>query len=434
MVKYLTNYHSPSSKIVIACNRNLRLLLLPVLLVLFNQASAQEVFLRLTDYAGGKINIVIGAFTTREISDKIMSDIGTIKNIIRNDLDYSLYFDVLSDTALFANKAGIVLTASYSKDVLSASLLDYATREKISSRDYEIKGELRAIGHQISDDVIEILTGEKGIASTKIVFSYRTQIGKELAIIDYDGYNYQSLTENGNYNLFPAWGPDGKRILFSNYRRDRLNIQLLSVTNQTIDLISSFEGLNFAPCWSPDGAKICLSLTKDGNAEIYLLDLATKKLNRLTNNRAIDTSPTFSPNSREIAFVSDRAGNPQIYVMDMHGGNVRRLTFHGPYNTSPAWSPKGDIVAYVSREDDNSQQIYVTDPYDYSPIRLTYDGNNEEPSWSPDGLHIVFTSNRSGNYELYTMNWDGTRQQNLTEGITANGPDWSPILRVESSE
>jgi len=115
--------------------------------------------------------------------------------------------------------------------------------------------------------------------------------------------------------------------------------------------------------------------------------------------------------------------------MDIAGGNVRRLTFHGNYNTSPAWSPRGDLIAYVSKEIDNSQQIYVTDPYDYSPIRLTSDGNNEEPSWSKDGLHIVFSSNRNGGYELYTMNWDGTRPRKLTNKIIANGPDWSPILK-----
>jgi TolB protein len=59
---------------------------------------------------------------------------------------------------------------------------------------------------------------------------------------------------------------------------------------------------------------------------------------------------------------------------------------------------------------------------------LTFDGNNEDPSWSPDGLHIVFASRRTGWYQLWTMNWDGTRQRKLTRGITAFAPDWSPYL------
>ncbi len=390
---------------------------------------AQDVYLRLTDYGGGKISIFIQPFTSERTSVDAVTKVRNIEAVIKNDLEYSLYFDILTDTVEFADAdEGVILQAHETDGQLQTILLDYASKEQIAVRQYQIEDDLRATAHTISDDIIEQLTGEKGIASTKIVFSYRTSSGKELAMVDYDGYNFTRLTNNGRFNLFPAWAPDQNRILFSAHSWDRLNIYLFDLSKRDISIISSFRGLNFAPCWSPDGTKICLCLTKDGNAEIYLLDLKTEKLNRLTYNKAIDTSPAFSPNSREITFVSDRAGNPQIYVMDMHGGNVRRLTFHGSYNTSPAWSPRGDIIAYVSREPDNSQQIYVTDPYDFEPVRLTSKGNNEEPSFSPDGLHIVFSSNRSGAYELYTMNWDGSRLRKLSNGVTATAPDWSPII------
>lgn len=406
-------------------------IILLILLLPYNLLLSQEVYLRLTDYGGGKINLFIEPFITTNMSDISITRIQNIKNIIRNDLEYSLYFDIYSDTVSLgkSDDQGIILKGNADLSQLTITLEDFGSHEKISQQEYEISEKIRGLAHKISDDIIEILTGEKSIASTKIVFSYKISNGKELAMVDYDGFNFTHLTKNKKINLFPSWSPDGKRILFSTYTTDRLNIYLFDLVKKKITTTSSFRGLNFAPCWSPDGWKICLALTKDGNAEIYLLDLKTRKLHRLTNNRAIDTSPAFSPNSREIAFVSDRSGNPQIYVMDIHGGNVRRLTFHGNYNTSPAWSPRGDIIAYVSREKNNSQQIYVTDPYDFSPVRLTFDRNNEEPSWSPDGLHIVFTSNRSGRYELYTMNWDGSRQRKLTNGITSNAPDWSPITK-----
>lgn len=410
--------------------RPIKLLVLFIILLLTNSFRSQDIYLRLTDYGGGKTNLVIDHFTTKEISYELLTRVRNIENVIRRDLEYSLYFEIFNDTTSLSdsNSQAIIIKGSADNDQLSIVCEDFESHEVIFEQNYTINDELRQTAHVISDDIVEYIIGEKGIASTKIVFSYRTSNSKELAIIDYDGFNFTPLTKNGRFNLFPAWAPDSRRILFSTHNNNRLCIYLFDLAKREISAISSFSGLNFAPCWSPDASKICLSLTKDGNAEIYILDLATKKLNRLTYNRAIDTSPAFSPNSREIAFVSDRTGNPQVYVMDIHGGNVRRLTFHGDYNTSPAWSPRGDIIAYVSREEDNSQQIYVTDPYDFSPVRLTYDGNNEEPSWSPDGLHIVFTSNRTGTYELYTMNWDGSRERRLTDGLTANAPDWSPII------
>lgn len=409
--------------------------LLLTLFIITRSAVAQDIYLRLTDYAGGKTNIIIETFFASRLSDEVITAIRNIERIVKNDLEYSLYFEMYPDTIflLQSDSQGIIVKGSVDNEQLFIVLEDFQSRETIARRDYKLSTDIRGLSHTISDDVVEILTGEKGVASTKIVFSYKTATGKELAMIDYDGFTFMPLTKNRNFNLFPAWAPDGKRVLFSTYARGRLNLYVFDLERRVIESLSSFQGLNFAPCWSPDGTKICLSLTKDGNAEIYLLDLKTKKLNRLTNNRAIDVSPAFSPNSREIAFVSDRSGNPQVYVMDIYGGNVRRLTYHGNYNTSPAWSPRGDIIAYVSREDDNSQQICITDPYDFSPIHLTDDGNNEEPSWSPDGLHIVFSSNRHGRYELYTMNWDGSRQRRLTNGITANGPDWSPVPRLSNN-
>jgi len=394
-------------------------------------AFGQDVYLRLTDYGGGKINLVVESFTaqgTGGVGNELSRQVTTIEDILKRDLEYSLYFDIFEDTTqVTAGSAqGVILKGNATSEDLTVRLEDFETREKISERMYTIDKGLRKTAHTIADDVIKTLTGETGISSTKIVFSFKTAQGKEIGMIDYDGFNFTRLTNNGNINLFPSYAPDGGRLLFSTYSEDRLNIYLYDFSKKMVEMVSSFIGLNFAPCWSPDGTKICMSLSKDGNAEIYLLDLNTRALSRLTKNSAIDTSPTFSPNSREIAFVSDRSGNPQIYVMDTHGGNVRRLTFHGNYNTSPAWSPRGDIIAYVSREKDNSQQIYVTDPTDFSPVRLTYLRNNEEPAWSPDGLHIVFSSNRTGRYELYTMNWDGSRLRKLTNGIVANGPDWSP--------
>jgi TolB protein len=399
---------------------------------IINIALGQDVYLRLTDYGGGKINLIVQTFTAQGPAptlDEMKRNNMVIEHVLKKDLEYSLYFDIIADTVNLEpdNTQGVVIQANAEGNNLTVKLEDFETREKISERIYEIEKDLRKTAHTIADDIVNILTGEQGIASTKIVFSYKTANGKEIGMVDYDGYNFTRITNNRNFNLFPAYAPDGGRILFSTYSDDRLSIYLYDFSENQIEAVSSFQGLNFAPCWAPDGSKICMSLSKDGNAELYLLDLQTKKMHRLTNNSAIDTSPTFSPNSREIAFVSDRSGNPQVYVMDTHGGNVRRLTFHGNYNTSPSWSPRGDIIAYVSREKDNSQQVYVTDPTDFSPVRLTYLGNNEEPAWSPDGLHIVFSSNRTGSYELYTMNWDGSRLRKLTRGIIANAPDWSPL-------
>ena len=53
----------------------------------------------------------------------------------------------------------------------------------------------------------------------------------------------------------------------------------------------------------------------------------------------------------------------------------------------------------------------------------TYDGT---PAWSPDGAKIAFTSKRTGRYQVWVMNADGSNQHALTNLPNAYDPAWSP--------
>ena len=49
------------------------------------------------------------------------------------------------------------------------------------------------------------------------------------------------------------------------------------------------------------------------------------------------------------------------------------------------------------------------------------------PMFSPDGKKIAFESNRTGNFEIYTMTADGTNITQLTYDTAFDGtPAWSP--------
>lgn len=388
----------------------------------------------------GKLKVVLPdfrkayAFVDKEERGRKMAD------ILTDDLNFSGYFEVQrvgtvkGDPKGWASLGvGYVVQGGYTTDGkemdISVEVVDTSTGKTAFAKTYkEALHKMRRKVHEMADDVILNLTGNKGISTTKVAYVSDMTGKSELYICDYDGHNIFRMTKDESLCLLPAWTPGGTYLAFTSYRRINADLWWVSTDGKKRGIISFFDGLNTAANWSPDGERIALSLTKDGNAEIYTMRRDATGLKRLTFSGAIDTSPSWSPTGKELAFCSDRLGNPHIFVMDADGGNVRRLTYSGKYNTSPAWSPKGDKIAYVSREG-NYLNIYVMDVTGQNVVRLTYSqGNNEDPSWSPDGRHIVFSSTRSGVKAIYTMEPNGKNVRRLNLPGNCQTPAWSPRL------
>lgn len=285
--------------------------------------------------------------------------------------------------------------------------------------------------HRFADDVVARLTGQVGIARTRIAFARQAgPNNKELWVVDPDGEDLQQLSFDGTLNLSPKWDPRGGRLYFMSYRRGRTDIGVLEVATGQVQHLDVGAGLNSTPVPSPDGATILFTKSVDGGSNLYTVRTDGTGARRLTSSRGIDTSPSWSPDGERIAFVSDRAGSPQIYVMDRAGRNLHRLTLAGNYNAAPAWSPRGDRIAFVSR-DGYVLNIYVMS-VDGRAIRpVVYGkGDCENPSWAPDGRHLVYSALRGDERRLYVIDVETGRDRALTTGSgDCYGPTWSTVPR-----
>jgi TolB protein len=417
-------------------------------IVCIEDISAQtEIYVKMPVGGAEPLDIAVTDFspTKKGFSVEEQRIASEIPQIIRNDLEFSLMFYVAEIDSFALSIVGnnplnfdgwyklgiqMVLTGELelSGDEIrtEVSLYEVLRGKKVYSKTYRTSSEnLRGLAHTISDDLVLELTGEKGIFNTKLTFVSTTNGDKEIYICDYDGFNVKRVTEDRSINLSPRWSPDGKKIIYTSYRKGNPDLWVRNLPEGTNHILSSQVGLNSAPAWSPEGKNIGLTLSKDGNPEIYLIDQSGKVIRRLTNSPGIESSPSFSPNGNEIVFTSDRIGSPQLYIMDVQGTNVRRLTYDLDYCDSPTWSPKGDKIAFVVRTP-SGFDIYTIDVTGENLRRLTYGYNNENPSWSPDGYHLVFSSNRTGKYQIYTMHWDGSDQKSITSDGENYNPSWSP--------
>lgn len=319
---------------------------------------------------------------------------------------------------------------------LTGELRELPGKQVVLTRTY--RGALtdwRRLVHQFADDIVLQLTGESGVASSRIAYIVKQGRDKELWVMDADGHAARSLTSDRSLAQSPSWAPDGSLLLFTSYRGGAgPQLWVMSPSDRKPFLVSGRPGLNTTGRYAPDGQSLVCTLSQDGNAELYRLDARGGSPRRLTNHRAIDTSPCWSPTGRELAFTSDRSGTPQVYLMDSEGGNVRRLTYDVTYTDSPDWSPRGDRIVFVTRTD-SGFDLYTCRPDGTGAQRVVASGRNENPRWSPDGRQVVFTSDRDGQEGLWITDLDGSPPRKLdTGGRRALSPAWSPRLPGVAAE
>ncbi len=318
---------------------------------------------------------------------------------------------------------------------VEARLFDPVQGTQLLGREYSGEASaIRRIAHRLASEVLEVLSGERGVFDTRIAFVSTRTGTKELYVMDYDGHDPRKLTTTQSINLVPAWSPDARQIAFVSFMERNPDLFFLNVETGSLlrlKLPFTWRGSFNGGAWSAAGGLFAFGVSREGNSDIYLMNLDGTGLRPLTNHFAQDVAPSFSPDGRQVVFVSDRSGNPNLYVTDIRGENVRRLTFEGKYNASPAWSPRGDRIAYACQDDRGRFDICTIAPDGTGVTRLTGQGNNDAPSWSPDGRFIVFQSNRDGAYRLYVMNANGTGQRRIVSpgGPTPGedtAPAWSP--------
>jgi Tol biopolymer transport system component len=199
------------------------------------------------------------------------------------------------------------------------------------------------------------------------------------------------------------------------------------------------------PAWSPDGKQIVFASDRTGDWEIYVLRLGDREPRRLTSAPGRDAHPAWSPDGKTIAFQSPREGaHTNLYLMNSDGSGQRKITSHEGFAGVPAFSPDGRQIAYQwtgDMENFRGWRVMMTAPAPGAATRALTDGkaNDQVPNWSPDGKRLIFYSDRTGVDQLYTMTPDGADVVRLTDAPAADrtgaySPDGKTIAFMSERE
>ncbi|MEY2538775.1 MAG: TolB protein [Verrucomicrobiota bacterium] len=368
--------------------------------VLFTGPMAGEEAPTITISKGDKINLAISPLGGGEGANAT--------KILQNDLTLSGYF-ILSGSASYTARG----TAS--GGTLQGQVADRGG-STVLSKTYS--GSVRENAHRFANDIIETLTGNKGLATSKIAFIGTRSGKKEVYVCDYDGSNVRQLTHDGVISVHPSISADGRRIAYTGYQSGYPDVYVIDLGSGARSRIVNFPGTNSGAAFSADGGRIALSVSKDGNPELYTVSAGGAGARRLTRTHGVESGPTWSPNGDEIIYSSDERGAPQLYRISASGGQGQLISTGHGYCTEPNWSPDGKKVAFNVRGG-GEFEVAVLD-LSGGGTRIVSSGEN--PVWGADSRHIIFAQGGG----LYLLDTVTSRKNKILDGVgKITEPSWS---------
>jgi TolB protein len=152
----------------------------------------------------------------------------------------------------------------------------------------------------------------------------------------------QRITAYPPMRLHPSYSPDGAKIAYAQFKRDKLlgaveDIGILSLNDMKFVKLTADNVDSFKPVWSPTGDRIAYTSNKSGNYDIWVVSLKDNRHTQLTTDPSYDGDPTWSPDGSEIAFISTRSGSKEIWSISATGDNLRQVTATGKTSKDPFW-------------------------------------------------------------------------------------------------
>ena len=298
--------------------------------------------------------------------------------VVQNDLTLAGWFALVQ-----SGMASFTVSGTFAGGVLQGKVVKGS--EIVLSKNYT--GSPRMASHQFVDDIVQTLTGHKGIATSTIAFVGNRSGRKEIYLADYDGSNGRQLTHDNGLSVSPALSPNGHRLAYTGYQAGYADIYLIDLATGARLRLVKFPGTNSGARFSPDGNLLACSVSKDGNPELYVVSLSGGA-RRLTHTRGAESSPAWSPNAAELIYSCDETGAPQLYKISSTGGSGRLVPTGFGYCTEPSWSPDGQRLAFNVRSG-GSFSVAVMD-LNGGGARIVAQGEN--PVWGADSRHVVYST------------------------------------------
>lgn len=336
---------------------------------------------------------------------------GSAAKLVRQALERSGRFEISSTRGQW------LVRASSSAGRIDGALV--ATNGSVVFNNHYDSSDMRDNAYAFADDIVDAITGERGIALSRIAFVSNKTGFKEIYICDPDGQRVQQITRDRSINVSPSLGPGALLLSYTSYMNGFPDVYVTNLRDGERERIISAPGTNSGAAFSYDGTRIALTMTHEGDPEIYLTTVTGSRSKRLTESRSAEFSPSWAPDGERLVFCSDATGSPQLYIAPRRGGDPERLATGISKCTDPDWSADGRFIAFTAWS--GAERSIAVYEMETGRTRILMAGA-ADPCWAPDARHLAAV--QSG--DLIMLDVSTGAKERIVSGMgRISEPSWS---------
>ena len=251
------------------------------------------------------------------------------------------------------------------------------------------------------------------------------KLQSKIWIMEEDGSNLRQLTRGSSYDDHPSMYSDLRHVLYSEFAAPSLNRD----AGAKLIKLDIYSGEREVVAQAQGCALHHASLSPFGNLAAYHKDCGKRFTQWVGLGAEAYEVNTVASNGVAlpdgIIFMHERfrgvPGDRRVSIARMYGhgpgSKMVFLTGDDHLNRRPAVSPDGKLMAWQTDMEGHGDEIFLAGIDGSNPRNLTRTkGEDGHPWFSRDGRTIVFESNRTGTFEIWKMNADGSGQTQLTHG------------------